>query len=60
MPLDYLSYFFPGFKKDTWECLLYIKLIIVFTQNFSVVLKSCSTWKYNIQANKSITKIKEK
>ena len=55
-----LKLFCPGFKKDTREYLLYIKLIIVFTQHFSLILKSYSTWKYNIQANESITKIKEK
>ena len=55
MPLDYLSYFALVLRG-----MLHIKLIIVFTQNFSLILKSYSTWKYNIQANESITKIKEK
>ena len=40
-----LKLFYPGSKRDTREYLLYIMLIIVFTQNFSLI------WKYNIQAN---------
>ena len=55
-----LKLFCHSSKRDTQEYLLYIKLIIVFTQNFSLILKSHSTWKYNIQAKESITKIKEK
>ena len=47
--------FCPGSKRDTQEYLLQYKLIIVFTQIFSLILKSYSTWKYNIQANESIT-----
>ena len=55
-----LKLFCSGSKRDASEYLLYIKLIIVFTQIFSLILKSHSTWKYNNQTNESITKIKEK
>ena len=55
-----LKLFCPGSKRDTQKCLLYIKLIIVFTPNleffpYSEVIQ----YMVNIQANKSITKIKE-
>ena len=55
-----LKLFYSGSKRDASEYLLYIKLIIVFTQIFSLILTSYSTWKYNNQTNESITKIKEK
>ena len=59
--LDYLSSFtlvLRGIHRNI--CYISIQLIITFTQNFSLILNSQSTWKYNIQANKNITKIKEK
>ena len=46
-----------GFSQD---CLIYAKLIIVFTPNRIFPLFRRHTWKYNIQANKRSTKVKEK
>ena len=37
MPLDYiLKLFCSGSKRDTQKCLLYIKLIVVFTPNLEL------------------------
>ena len=55
--------FYPGSERNTLECWLYIKLTIIFAPNLEFFPSSgviYSTWKYNIQVNESITKIKEK
>ena len=52
--------FWHGSKRDTWEHLLYAKLIMVFILNLAFSPNSNSYRKYNIQANLSLIKIREK
>ena len=52
-----LKLFRRGSKSDTWECLIFTKLILVFTPNLQFPLY---TWKYKIQAKEWLTKIEEK
>ena len=60
MLLDYLSYFGVVFIRDTGEHVIYAKLIMVFILNLAFSSYSDSYRNYNIQANGSSTKIKEK
>ena len=57
-----LKLFRHGSKKDKGEHLIYPKFIMVFTLNweFPAPIFWSHTWKYKIQANESLTKIKEK
>ena len=52
-----LKLFRRGSKSDTRECLIFTKLILVFTPNLQFPLY---TWKYKIQAKEWLTKIEEK
>ena len=55
-----LKLFCPGSRKDTQECLLYIKLIIVFTPHLEFFpYYEVIPYMEAQQANKSITKIKK-
>ena len=36
VPLDYLKLFCCGSQRDTWDCLIYAKLIRVFTPNLEL------------------------
>ena len=59
MLLDYLLCY--GSESNTPKCLRYAKLVIVFTTRLSIFSLFWShTWKYKIQANEILTKIKEK
>ena len=60
MLLDYLSCFGVVFIRDTGEHVIYAKLIMVFILNLAFSSYSDSYRNYNIQANGSSTKIKEK
>ena len=55
-----LKLFWHVCKRDTQEHLIYTKLIMVFILNLAFSPYSNSYRKYNIQANRSLTKIKEK
>ena len=55
--LDYLSYFWCISKRDTWEHLIYAKLIMVSILNLVFSPYSDSYRQYNIQANRSLIKI---
>ena len=62
MPLDCLSHFaliLRGICENVWYISSRLQYLLQ-TQNFSLILKSYSTWKYNIQVNGSIIKMKEK
>ena len=55
-----LKLFWCGSKRDTQEHLIYVEVIMVFILNFAFSPYSDSYKKSNIQANGSLTKIKEK
>ena len=55
-----LKLFWRGSKRDTKEHLIYAELIMLFIPNLAFSPYSDSYRKYNIHANGSLTKIKEK
>ena len=58
----FLKLFCCGSQSDIRDCLIYAKLIIVFTPNleFPPYLEAIHGSATNIQANKRLTKVKEK
>ena len=58
--MSILRLFCRSSQRDTWNCLIYAKLITVFNPNLRIFLLFRShAWKYNIQANKRLTKVKK-
>ena len=60
-----LKLFCSGSQRDTWDFLMYAKLIILLTPNlefppYSEVIQLQHSRNYNIQANKRLAKVKEK